>query len=185
MEQDPVNPTRLVGVQVAKVRKSRGMTQEGLAEAMQAVGIDWQRVVVAKLEKGLRPFVKLDELLGLCVVLEISLVDLLVPADMTDQAYRVAPLATATAEHTREWIRGEEILWYSLESKDKDPGDIFAEPRSRTGIEAFVRWMPEERKRRVLQRWLDIEERDQWVMEHEDELREQWIAEREQKGTQS
>lgn len=67
----------------------------------------------------------------------------------------------------------------------RDPEGIFADPSSHTGIESFVRWMPEERKRRVLQRWLDIEERDQWVMEHEAELREQWIAEREQKGTES
>jgi hypothetical protein len=45
--------------------------------------------------------------------------------------------------------------------------------------------MPEERKRRVLQRWLDMEEKDQWVMEHEDEPHEQWIAEQKQKGTES
>jgi hypothetical protein len=29
------------------------MTQEGLAEEMRAVGIDWERVVAAKFEKGL------------------------------------------------------------------------------------------------------------------------------------
>ena len=48
------------------------MTQEDLADAMQDVGIDWGRVVVAKLEVGRRPFLKVDELVARCVVLEIT-----------------------------------------------------------------------------------------------------------------
>jgi transcriptional regulator with XRE-family HTH domain len=181
MEQEPLNPTRLVGAQVAKVRKSRGMTQESLAEAMQEVGIDFERVVVAKLEKGLRPFVKLDEFLALCLVLEISPVDLLVPADMTDQTYRITPLVTAVAENAREWVRGESLIYAGLHG----PESPFVSPVGGRDITTFTHWMPEERKRRVLQRWLDMEERDQWIAEEEEARHERWMAEQQQKEGQS
>jgi len=105
------DPTRIIGDRVAKVRDARRMTQEALAQAMRDVGIDWGRVVVAKLEKGIRPFVKVDELLALCVVLEISPVDLLVPLDLGEyQPYRVARDVAATAGNVREWVRGEDLL---------------------------------------------------------------------------
>jgi len=178
---EPSNPTQLVGERVAQIRKSRGITQDGLAEAMREVGIDFERVVVAKLEKGLRPFVKLDELLALCLVLQISPVDLLVPADMTGETYRITPLVTAAAENAREWVRGESLIYAGLH----DPDSPFVSPVGGRDITTFTHWMPEERKRRVLQRWLDMEEKDQWVMEHEDEPHEQWIAEQKQKGTES
>ena len=61
---------------------------------MQDLGIDWERMVVAKLESGRRGSMRVDELLGLCVVLEIAPVDLLVPANLDDdQPYRVVPNA--------------------------------------------------------------------------------------------
>ena len=106
-----IDPTRLIGERVAEVRRAQGITQEALAEAMQGVGIDWGRVVVAKLEKGIRPFVKVDEFLALCVVLEISPVDLLVPIYLGEyQPYRVAPDVAAAAGNVREWVRGEDLL---------------------------------------------------------------------------
>lgn len=73
---------------VAAIRRYLNITQEGLAEALQAVGLDWERITVAKLESGRRPFVRVDELLALCLVLEIAPVDLLVPKDLhEDQPY--------------------------------------------------------------------------------------------------
>src|SRR5512133_1077734 len=104
-----MDPTRIIGDRVAEVRNALGMTQEALAEAMRSVGIDWGRVVVAKLEKGIRPFVKVDEFLALCVVLEISPVDLLVPISLgVYQPYQVAPKVAAAADNVREWVRGED-----------------------------------------------------------------------------
>ena len=75
----PWTPTRLIGSTVAAIRRYRGMTQGQLAEAMQELGIPWQRIVVAKLEAGSRGFLRVDELLALCLVLEISPTDILVP----------------------------------------------------------------------------------------------------------
>jgi transcriptional regulator with XRE-family HTH domain len=157
------NVTQLIGERVATIRKSRGMTQEALAQAMQEIGIDIERIVIAKLESGRRSLLKVDEFLGLCIALGISPVDLLVPAEMTDQSYRVTPLVTATAENTREWVRGESLLFAGL----VDPETPWVSLVGSRDITTFAQWMPEERKRRVLQHWLDMDERDQRIAEME------------------
>jgi transcriptional regulator with XRE-family HTH domain len=141
-----IDPTRLIGERVAEVRGAQGMTQEALAEAMQGVGIDWGRVVVAKLEKGFRPFVKVDEFLALCVVLGISPVDLLVPIYLGEyQSYRVAPDVAAAAGNVREWVRGEDLLIAA--PKPKPP--IY---KPVTLINS-IRWMPADRANRVAERY--------------------------------
>jgi transcriptional regulator with XRE-family HTH domain len=183
MEHEPasLNTAQLIGERVSVIRKTRSMSQEALADAMQELGIPFPRVVIAKLESGRRSFLKTDELLGLCIVLGIAPVDLLVPADMTDETYRVTPRVTAGADNVREWVRGESLLYSGLHVAETP----FVTPVGGRDIGMFVHWMPEERRKRVMRRWLDMEAQDQWVIEHEDELREQWIAEREQKGDQS
>jgi transcriptional regulator with XRE-family HTH domain len=141
-----IDPTRLIGERVAEVRGAQGITQEALAEAMQGVGIDWGRVVVAKLEKGIRPFVKVDELLALCVVLEISPVDLLVPIYLGEyQPYRVAPDVAAAAGNVREWVRGEDLLIAA--PKPKPPSY-----KPATLINS-IRWMSADRANRVAERY--------------------------------
>lgn len=146
---EPLDPTRLIGERVAKIRKARGMTQDDLAEAMQAVGIGWERIVIAKLETGRRSFVKVDELLALCLVLDIAPVDLLVPTDLTDQPYQVAPRADAEAGNVREWIRGEDLL---LSASTHRPGEPFTQPAS--ALDA-IRWMPTDRADRVARRYFE------------------------------
>jgi transcriptional regulator with XRE-family HTH domain len=141
-----MDPTRIIGDRVAEVRDARRMTQEALAQAMRDVGIDWGRVVVAKLEKGIRPFVKMDEFLALCVVLEICPVDLLVPIDLGEyQPYRVAPNVAAAAGNVREWVRGEDLL--------------IAIPKPEPPIHKpvtllnSIRWMSANRANRVAERY--------------------------------
>jgi transcriptional regulator with XRE-family HTH domain len=157
---EPLNPTGVIGQRLAELRKSRnGMTQERLAEAMRTVGIDWERVVVAKLEKGLRPFVKVDELLALCLILGISPVDLLVPKDAdADQWYQVAPKAISRASNVREWIRGEDVLFYRTEPDQDEPETPF-QPEDLLNP---TRWMPADRRARALLRFIkEIEDREQ------------------------
>jgi DNA-binding Xre family transcriptional regulator len=128
------------------------LTQEGLAEAMRAVGIEWQRIVVAKLESGQRSFVTVEELLALCVVLEISPTDLLVPADVhDDQDYRIVPNATARAKDAREFIRGEDLLYifkYPEPVRERDPESPFADPPGGRAVDP-IQWMPPDRAERV------------------------------------
>jgi transcriptional regulator with XRE-family HTH domain len=185
---EPLEPTRVIAERVAAIRRYLGMTQKALAEAMRALGIDWQRVVVAKLENGRRSFVTVDELLALCVVLEISPVDLLVPADAKEERYRIVPNRTARAVNAREFIRGEEDLYLfdpEPEPPPKDPEKIqFASPDTFVVVDP-IQWMPPDRAEQVTRRREARDEQEQWLMEHEDELREQWIAEQKQKGTES
>jgi transcriptional regulator with XRE-family HTH domain len=161
---EPLQPTRVVAERVAAIRRYTGLTQEGLAEAMQAVGIDWQRIVVAKLESGRRSFVTVDELLALCVVLEISPTDLLVPADLKDdQRYRIVPNATARATDAREFIRGEDLLYifkYPEPPQDEppqDPESPFASPAPGDLVDP-IQWMPPDRADRVIRRFNERED---------------------------
>jgi transcriptional regulator with XRE-family HTH domain len=156
-QAEPVTPTRVIGERVAALRRHRGWTQQDLAEALQAVGIDVERIVIAKLESGRRSFVKVDELLALCVVLEISPTDMLVPRDLQDERYyRVVPNGTAQVANTRRWIAGEDLLFVF---HDLPPDAIFAAPGT---ISDPTEWMPAERAERVAERYDDhLEETDQ------------------------
>ena len=148
-QMEPVNPTQLIGERVAALRRHKGLTQQGLAEALQAVGIDIERIVIAKLESGRRSFVKVDELLALCVVLEISPVDLLVPKDVNgDRYYRVIPKGAAQVATTRRWIAGEDLLFVFHDLPENavfDPAKI-SDP---------TEWMPADRAERVAERYDD------------------------------
>lgn len=149
-QTEPVNPTQLIGERVAALRRYRGWTQQDLANALQAVGIDVERIVIAKLEGGRRSFVKVDELLALCVVLEISPTDMLVPRDLhDDRYYRVVPKGTAQVANTREWVRGEDLLFVF---HDLSPDATFADPAK---VSDPTEWMPADRAERVAERYDD------------------------------
>ena len=74
--------TAHVGKRIAQIRRYRGLSQERLSEEMKKVGVPCPRIVIAKLEKGYRRFVTLDELLGLSLVLQVDL------NDLVGEAYR-------------------------------------------------------------------------------------------------
>jgi transcriptional regulator with XRE-family HTH domain len=135
------------------------MTQQDLAERMQAVGIDWERVTVAKFESGRRGFVRVDEALALCVTLGVSLPDLLVPADLDDdQDYRVVPTATARAVNVREFVRGEEMLFlFPYPEPERDPSSPFVEVGHMRVVDP-IQWMTADRAERVDRRYADVEE---------------------------
>jgi transcriptional regulator with XRE-family HTH domain len=156
---EPVEPTRLIGERVAAIRRYKGMTQEALANALQAVGINIERIVIAKLESGRRSFVKVDELLALCVVLEISVVDLLVPKDLDNtQSYRIVPNATAGAGYVREFVRGEDVLAIApYPPPPANPEVPFASPG--TVIDP-LQWMPFDRAQRIARRYNEEYEED-------------------------
>jgi transcriptional regulator with XRE-family HTH domain len=161
MEQieGPLSPTRVVGSRLTQLRKARdGMTQEELAAKMRRVGIDWERITVAKLESGHRALLKLDEFLALCVVLEICPVDLLVPATMTGERYNVTPKIHATADNAREWIRGEDYLWGAEDLKSTGSKYNFV---GVFPVYDVIRWMPKDRAERITRRYLDEEERQE------------------------
>jgi transcriptional regulator with XRE-family HTH domain len=166
----PLEPTQVIAERVAALRRYRGWTQQDLADAMQATGIDIERIVIAKLESGRRSFVKVDELLALCLVLEISPTDLLVPKDVDDdRPYLVTPRAEARAVDAREWVRGEGLLFTFPYPEPVRPegqpvrpgGQLFASPRGGTVSDPTL-WMPADRAERVASRYeYDPEDEEQ------------------------
>jgi len=104
MEQDA--PTKVIADRVRDLRTKRGWSGADLAAAMRAVGIPWERVVVAKLESGRRATVSPSELLALAYVLNVAPVHLMVPPDDPDAPYVVTPEITRTRAAARAWIRG-------------------------------------------------------------------------------
>jgi transcriptional regulator with XRE-family HTH domain len=156
-------PMRLIVERVAAIRRYKGLTQSQLAEAMQQLGVPWQRIIVAKIEGGRRDFLTVEELLALCIALEISPVDLLVPRELKpDQPYHVAPEATARATDVREWARGEGTLFYRLDRDEekpqpKIPGRFrFVQPTGKSSDPTD--WMPPDRGQRVAERYRDFDE---------------------------
>jgi hypothetical protein len=65
---------------VAARAKCKGLTQNGLASRMQALGFDWRQQIVARVEVAKRS-VAADELLGLVLALETTIQQLLSPSE--------------------------------------------------------------------------------------------------------
>jgi hypothetical protein len=105
----------------------------------------------------------------LCAALNISPVDLLVPAYLDDlHEYQFTSNMSGFAGNVREWIRGEYPLTAFVGVPVDDPDDLdypVTPVRFRaTDIAAFTEFMPEDRSRRVLRRYvnkLEDEEADQ------------------------
>jgi hypothetical protein len=115
-----------------------------------------------------RGFIRVDELLGLSVVLAISPADLLVPKDLhDDQPYLITPNRTARATNAREFIRGEDYLYasgYSEAEPEPDPEDEihFASPT--VPIDPF-QWMPADRANRLLEQAADRQDKINQMVE--------------------
>lgn len=120
---EALTPTRAIAIRTQELRKLHGWNQTQLAEEMQKAGIPWERIVVTKLETGKRQSVSVDELLALARVLDVSVVDLLVPpsegqkegdartAPEDLKPYQVTPTLTAERYMTRMFIVGHYPLY--------------------------------------------------------------------------
>lgn len=121
MEQD--GPTKAIAARVREVRTKRGWSGADLARELRAVGVPWERAMVAKLETGRRRSISVTEWLALALVLNVAPVHLIVPPDDPDEPYQITGKVTA-ADRTsvRAWIRGEAPV-----DGDADSRQFFAE----------------------------------------------------------
>jgi transcriptional regulator with XRE-family HTH domain len=62
-----------VGRRLRELREESGWTQQELAADMLAIGIEWQRETVAEVERGERRRLSWDEMLGLLVLFDLPL----------------------------------------------------------------------------------------------------------------
>lgn len=68
---------RVVGENLRRLRKARGLTQDELARALQPYGLEWQRSHIAAFEAGNRDSIELDTGIALARALNVQLTDLL------------------------------------------------------------------------------------------------------------
>lgn len=105
--RDVSDLTALIAQRVRELRTGRGWSAERLAEEMtQRAGVDWQRMVVVKLETGRRQELSVRELLALAYVFDVAPVHLLIPTDDDSDPYPVTPKVTVRRGPARAWIRG-------------------------------------------------------------------------------
>ncbi|MFF3690685.1 helix-turn-helix domain-containing protein [Streptomyces sp. NPDC002187] len=111
----------LVAERVRKVRKSRGMTAQDLAEKCATPEVGAPEITaqtLSNIETGRRDkdgrrrrAVTVDEFMSLAAALQIQPVDLLVPPELDDDApFSIAPGAAMTAGAARDWISGVGFL---------------------------------------------------------------------------
>lgn len=104
----PVSPVDTIRTRVKQLRGHRGWTAAELGKRLTAIGIRWDRSIVANFEGGRRRTVSVDELLGLALIFDVSPTNLLVP--LHDTTYQVTPTRAEPADLVRAWVRGEQPL---------------------------------------------------------------------------
>lgn len=99
-----------VRARVKELRGRKGWSGAELGKKLSALGVPWNRSVVANFESGRRPAVSVQELLALAYVLDVAPVNLLVPLD--SEPYRITPEGADvhSSGDVWRWIRGEQPL---------------------------------------------------------------------------
>jgi transcriptional regulator with XRE-family HTH domain len=100
----------VVRARVKELRGRNGWSGAELGERLSALGVPWNRSVVANFESGRRPAVSVQELLALALVLDVAPINLLVP--LYSEPYRVTPEGTdpQNSVDVWSWLRGEQPL---------------------------------------------------------------------------
>jgi transcriptional regulator with XRE-family HTH domain len=95
---------------VKELRGRKGWSGAELGERLSALGVPWNRSVVANFESGRRPTVSVQELLALSLLLDVAPVNLLVPLD--SEPYRITPQGSDaySSGDVWQWMRGHQPL---------------------------------------------------------------------------
>jgi transcriptional regulator with XRE-family HTH domain len=101
---EAVDPLAAVRRRVQELRRRKNWSAAELGERLTAVGVPWNRSIVANFENGRRPAVSVQELLALASVLDVAPINLLTP--LADVPYEVTAGRTVPAAEARAWIAG-------------------------------------------------------------------------------
>ncbi len=151
---DGIGPVPTISANVKRLRKRKEWTAKELGDRLSALGVPWDRSIVANLENGRRTTVSVVELLALALVLDVAPVHLLVPADAADSdLYQVAPESTASVGQVRAWIRGMAALpgtdgrtfWSEVPDHEFGVGESTAERREHDRV--VLAWLLRHRGR--------------------------------------
>lgn len=105
---------RIVGDNIATLRKARGMTQEELAAGVSEHGLSMRQQTVVKIEKGQRPL-RLQEADLIGLVLDVSVDSLLAEQVAID---RIALLVGAIRGMNRYWAALSEAVFDLVDAQD-------------------------------------------------------------------
>lgn len=104
----PVSAT--VATSVQALRKSRGLSQQQLAEGLTAIGRPTLTTTIAKIEKGDRR-VDVDDLVALCLVLNVSPARLLVGDGDQDEGVSLTSEVSVPVWRAWQWATGQHSLF--------------------------------------------------------------------------
>ncbi len=150
----------VLAANIQRLRAAQRLSLAELSRNLAKVGRPIPELGLRRVERGERR-VDFDDLLALAYVLKVCVVDLMVSKDATDEPYPVAPKRDYTSDSVREWARGAEIRLQPVTkpgSGSASTGTIFASPG--TVLFDALQWMPTDRRKEVMRRWL-VEEEDQ------------------------
>jgi transcriptional regulator with XRE-family HTH domain len=100
-------PEQRVGAKIKARRKELGCSQEALAQAMRDFGYDtWRQSTIAKVESAGRPL-RLNELIDIAAVLEMSSGELMDDLDDREQRLAAAGLAVQRLEIELAGLQGQ------------------------------------------------------------------------------
>jgi transcriptional regulator with XRE-family HTH domain len=145
----------VVAGRIRQIRRARDMTTDEVAERCAALGADLSAQTIFNIENGRRDkatgkrrrMVTVDELLVLAMALNVSPVDLLVPADAADdEPYVVASRARVPAGPLRQWIGGH---WLE-------------EPQAAADLFETLRFMPKRRAAQLSREWFTPGRMREW-----------------------
>lgn len=121
---------------------------------MRAVGVPFDKPVIANLETGRRRFVTVQELFALAYVLNVAPIHLVVPVDVEGgERYRVAPdgVEERPMYAVRGWIRGERPIAQQDKRRyfAEQPADEYQPPASQLDAAKSEELGPDGKRRPV------------------------------------
>lgn len=138
----PVTAHRVIASAVKQLRDDRGWSAQRLGQELKAIGLSWDRSIVANFENGRRAYVTVEELLALAVVLGVTPADLLAPSGVADDTpYQVTSEVVASAEGMRDWLGG----------------GFLSMPQNPAELAEAIRKLPRERGQELNRRWFTPE----------------------------
>jgi hypothetical protein len=153
-EEARVGPAgEVLAANIRRVRTARRIGFAELFRSLSKIGRPIPELGLRRIERGERR-VDYDDLLALAYVLKIAPVDLMVSNEAHSEPYPVTPKRHYKSESVRDWVSGQDIRLEPVQ----DPDSIFASPG--TMLFDAIQWMPTERRKQVMRRWLNEEEQD-------------------------
>ncbi|MER7838433.1 helix-turn-helix transcriptional regulator [Streptomyces sp. NPDC096040] len=149
-------PSEVIATQVRKRRRQLDLNRQQLAEKCASIGApQLTTAALTNIETGRpdkdgkrRREVTVEELLALACALSIHPVDLMVPADLADDApYEVTSAIATTAATARGWISGTAFL---------------VPPETPMDFAVAIQAMPKERAQAVSRDWFTPERQQEW-----------------------